>query len=124
MPAPTAPPDDEEAAIQCVAWAISRETAVIHNSHPHLVTESRTGLERSANAGMRARLGDQIVVESPTVGVMWRDGEVHDDGSPPYDVRRSDTGRVTLFFPDPDARIRHPWREACGGPLRDHADRA
>ncbi|GAA2439501.1 hypothetical protein GCM10010273_16530 [Streptomyces lavendulocolor] len=80
-------------------------------SHPHLVTESRTGLERNADRGTRARLGDQIIVEGPTVGVVRRDGEVvglhHDDGSPPYDVRWSDTGRVTVFFPGPDAHIRH-----------------
>ncbi|ATW47035.1 DNA-binding protein [Streptomyces peucetius subsp. caesius ATCC 27952] len=57
-----------------------------------------------------ARLGDRIVVEGPTVGVVRRDGEVvglhHDDGSPPYDVRWSETGRITLFFPGPDAHIR------------------
>lgn len=80
-------------------------------SHPHLVTESRTGLERNADRGTRARLGDQVIVEGPAVGVVRRDGEViglhHEDGSPPYDVRWSDTGKVTLFFPGPDAHIRH-----------------
>ncbi|MXM64686.1 DUF1918 domain-containing protein [Streptomyces sp. HUCO-GS316] len=60
---------------------------------------------------MRAHLGDQLVIESPTTGVTRRDGEIvglhHDDGTPPYDVRWSDTDEVTLVFPGPDAHIRH-----------------
>ena len=62
-------------------------------------------------SGMWARVGDQIVVAGPTVGESGRDGEIvglhHPDGTPPYDVRWSDTGRVTVFFPGPDARIKH-----------------
>ncbi|MBD0842021.1 DUF1918 domain-containing protein [Streptomyces sp. TRM68416] len=61
---------------------------------------------------MRARLGDRLVVESPTTGATRRDGEIvglrHEDGTPPYDVRWSDTHEVTLVFPGPDAHIRHP----------------
>ncbi|MFJ4621869.1 pyridoxamine 5'-phosphate oxidase family protein [Streptomyces sp. NPDC088812] len=64
---------------------------------------------------MRAHLGDRLVVESPSTGVVRRDGEIvglhHDDGTPPYDVRWSDTGDVTLVFPGPDAHV-HPG----GGP--------
>ncbi|MFC8358554.1 DUF1918 domain-containing protein [Streptomyces griseorubiginosus] len=60
---------------------------------------------------MRAQLGDQLVIESPTTGSARRDGEIvglrHADGTPPYDVRWSDTHDVTLVFPGPDARIRH-----------------
>ncbi|WP_375138024.1 DUF1918 domain-containing protein [Streptomyces sp. Act143] len=60
---------------------------------------------------MRAQLGDVLVVESPTTGVTKRDGEIvglhHEDGTPPYDVYWSDTDRVTLVFPGPDAHIRH-----------------
>ncbi|MCK8437251.1 DUF1918 domain-containing protein [Streptomyces sp. D2-8] len=60
---------------------------------------------------MRAQLGDQLVVESPATGVTRRDGEIvglhHEDGTPPYDVRWSDTGEVTLVFPGPDAHIHH-----------------
>ncbi|MGI5466616.1 DUF1918 domain-containing protein [Streptomyces sp. CA-132043] len=59
---------------------------------------------------MRAQLGDEIVVESATTGSRVRDGEIvglhRADGSPPYDVRWSDTGRVTLVYPGPDSRIR------------------
>ncbi|MEF2524747.1 MULTISPECIES: DUF1918 domain-containing protein [Streptomyces] len=61
--------------------------------------------------GFRAEVGDQIVVGGPTVGTPGRDGEVialhHPDGTPPYDVRWSDTGRTSVFFPGPDAHIRH-----------------
>ncbi|MER5461215.1 pyridoxamine 5'-phosphate oxidase family protein [Streptomyces sp. NPDC002668] len=60
---------------------------------------------------MRAQLGDQLVVESPTTGVTRRDGEIvglhHEDGTPPYDVRWSDTERITLVFPGPDAHVQH-----------------
>ncbi|MER6291909.1 pyridoxamine 5'-phosphate oxidase family protein [Streptomyces althioticus] len=60
---------------------------------------------------MRAHLGDRLVVESPATGVVWRDGEIvglhHDDGTPPYDVRWSDTDDITLVFPGPDAHIQH-----------------
>ncbi|MFD8524320.1 DUF1918 domain-containing protein [Streptomyces capillispiralis] len=60
---------------------------------------------------MRAHLGDQLVVESPATGATRRDGEIvglhHEDGTPPYDVRWSDTDDVTLVFPGPDAHIRH-----------------
>jgi transcriptional regulator with XRE-family HTH domain len=60
---------------------------------------------------MHAQLGDRLVVESPATGVTRRDGEIvglhHDDGTPPYDVRWSDTGEVTLVFPGPDAHVQH-----------------
>ncbi|MFG2859209.1 DUF1918 domain-containing protein [Streptomyces sioyaensis] len=60
---------------------------------------------------MKAHIGDQLVVESPTTGAMRRDGEIiglhHADGTPPYDVRWSDTDEVTVIFPGPDAHIRH-----------------
>ncbi|WP_416981317.1 DUF1918 domain-containing protein [Streptomyces sp. T028] len=60
---------------------------------------------------MHAHLGDQLVIESTTSGATRRDGEIvglhHADGTPPYDVRWSDTDEVTLVFPGPDAHI-HP----------------
>lgn len=66
---------------------------------------------------MKADIGDQFVVESPVEGMPARDGEVvglrHEDGRPPYDVRWSDTGRVDLFFPGPDAHVRP--HERAGG---------
>ncbi|MFD3733699.1 pyridoxamine 5'-phosphate oxidase family protein [Streptomyces sp. NPDC058632] len=61
---------------------------------------------------MRAHLGDHLVIESPATGATRRDGEIvglhHQDGTPPYDVRWSDTQAVTLVFPGPDAHILHP----------------
>ncbi|MBB1262117.1 pyridoxamine 5'-phosphate oxidase family protein [Streptomyces alkaliterrae] len=60
---------------------------------------------------MRAHLGDQLVIKSQRAGEPGRDGEIiglrHDDGTPPYDVRWSDTGDVTLVFPGPDAHVHH-----------------
>ncbi|MFJ3981906.1 pyridoxamine 5'-phosphate oxidase family protein [Streptomyces fungicidicus] len=59
---------------------------------------------------MRAHLGDQLVIESPATGATRRDGEIvglhHEDGTPPYDVRWSDTHEVSLVFPGPDAHVR------------------
>lgn len=67
---------------------------------------------------MRAHLGDQLVIESPATGATRRDGEIiglhHEDGTPPYDVRWSDTEEVTLVFPGPDAHIRHVEHEQPG----------
>ncbi len=64
---------------------------------------------------MRAHLGDHLVIESPTTGATRRDGEIvglhHDDGTPPYDVRWSDTDDVTLVFPGPDAHVSRPGHE-------------
>ncbi|MGY5052189.1 DUF1918 domain-containing protein [Streptomyces sp. 900105755] len=67
---------------------------------------------------MRAHLGDQLVIESPATGAARRDGEIiglhHEDGTPPYDVRWSDSGEVTLVFPGPDAHV-HPSPHAGPG---------
>lgn len=62
-------------------------------------------------AGLWAHVGDRLIIGGATVGDAGRDGEIvglhHADGTPPYDVRWSDTGRVTLVFPGPDARVQH-----------------
>ncbi|GAA1217902.1 DUF1918 domain-containing protein [Streptomyces aureus] len=78
---------------------------------------SRTSEEKRADlpssgpeatgTSMRARVGDEIAVRGNTAGVIARDGEIvelhHPDDSPPYDVRWSENGRVTLYFPGLDA---------------------
>lgn len=60
---------------------------------------------------MHARPGDRIVVRSRVIGGPVRDAEVleveHEDGSPPYRVRWSDDGHISLFFPGTDAYIDH-----------------
>ncbi|MFF9410608.1 DUF1918 domain-containing protein [Streptomyces anandii] len=66
-------------------------------------------------------MGDGIVVRGTTSGVVTRDGEVvgvhHPDGSPPYDVRWADSGRVTLYFPGPDACVRHLGHDPVAAPV-------
>ncbi|MFI9318169.1 DUF1918 domain-containing protein [Kitasatospora aureofaciens] len=56
-------------------------------------------------------MGDRIIVQGTRPGAAGRDGVIvglhHPDGTPPYDVRWSDDGRVTGYFPGPDARIHH-----------------
>ena len=60
---------------------------------------------------MFAAPGDRLVVRSQHVDGPVRDGEIlevrHDDGSPPYVVRWSDTGHEALVFPGPDAFVDH-----------------
>ncbi|WP_432012189.1 Acg family FMN-binding oxidoreductase [Streptomyces cucumeris] len=78
---------------------------------------------------MHAQVGDQLIVESPTTGAARRDGEIvglhHDDGTPPYDVRWSDSEQISLVFPGPDAHIHHLARErdpgASSGSVRKRA---
>jgi hypothetical protein len=58
---------------------------------------------------MHAFIGDRIVVRSTHLGGPGRDGEIIEveraNGRPPYRVRWSDSGRVTLFFPGPEAYV-------------------
>lgn len=58
---------------------------------------------------MKAAIGDRIVTASGVVGGVVRDGVVtecpHDDGSPPYRVRWSDTGEETLVYPGSDTIV-------------------
>ncbi|MGH3475648.1 MAG: DUF1918 domain-containing protein, partial [Nocardioidaceae bacterium] len=65
--------------------------------------------ERRKEAGMRAQVGDELIIDSRQVGLARRDGEILEvrgvNGEPPYLVRWSDDGRVTLVFPGPDARV-------------------
>jgi hypothetical protein len=58
---------------------------------------------------LHAAVGDRLVVRSIDGPV--RDAEIlevrHEDGTPPYLVRWSDTGHLALVFPGPDARVGH-----------------
>ncbi|MFD4511167.1 DUF1918 domain-containing protein [Streptomyces sp. NPDC058457] len=69
-----------------------------------------TGPE-ARGASMHAHVGDEIVVRGTGVGAVARDGEVvvlhHPDGSPPYDMRRADSGRLTVYLPGPGSCVRH-----------------
>lgn len=60
---------------------------------------------------MFAKTGDRLVIHGHHVGEPERDAEIlevrHDDGSPPYVVRWSDTGHEGLVFPGPDAYVQH-----------------
>jgi hypothetical protein len=69
---------------------------------------------------MKAAVGDRIVTASGVVGGPVRDGVVtecpHDDGSPPYRVRWSDTGEETLVYPGGDTVVAPEARAALGVP--------
>lgn len=65
---------------------------------------------------MYAAVGDRLVVRGHNVGEPVRDAEIlevhHEDGSPPYVVRWSDTGHEALVFPGSDAFVEHFEHEA------------
>lgn len=76
---------------------------------------------------MRASIGDRILIASNQLDRPVRDGKVVElrtpDGSPPYVVQWSDTGRTGLFFPGPDAHVQHlghavdaPFEQSPSGP--------
>ncbi|HEX4811401.1 MAG TPA: DUF1918 domain-containing protein [Nonomuraea sp.] len=54
-------------------------------------------------------MGDRLIVEGTYGGNTRREGFVvgveHADDSPPYQVRWLDSGRDSLVFPGPDARV-------------------
>jgi hypothetical protein len=60
---------------------------------------------------MFANVGDRLVIHGHHVGDPERDAEIievrHEDGSPPYVVRWTDTGQEGLVFPGPDAFVQH-----------------
>lgn len=60
---------------------------------------------------MQATVGDRISILRHDEHGVFRDGEIievtNPEGSPPYYVRWSDDGHVSLFFPGPDARVTH-----------------
>ena len=60
---------------------------------------------------LTAHPGDRVVIHRHRLGEPVRDAEILSalgpDGSPPFRVRWSDTGDVTLFFPGSDASVDH-----------------
>ena len=60
---------------------------------------------------MQAKVGDRIVIRGHHVGEPDRDCEILEvrgpDGQPPYVVRWGDSGHEGLYFPGPDAMVRH-----------------
>lgn len=60
---------------------------------------------------MHATAGDRIIIRGHHIGEPDRDCEVLEvrghDGEPPYVVRWEDDGREALFFPGPDAEVKH-----------------
>jgi len=62
-------------------------------------------------ADMHASVGDRIVVHGHRVGEPDRDCEVLEargaDGRAPFLVRWGESGHESLFFPGPDATVKH-----------------
>ena len=67
---------------------------------------------------MNAAVGHWLVVHGRTVDDTVREGQIvevpHADGSPPYMVRWTDTDRLSMVFPGPDAEVlSHPPHDAA-----------
>ena len=64
---------------------------------------------RGHDGSLHAAAGDRLVVNR--LHGSARDAEIlsvrHPDGSPPYEVRWSDTGHEALVYPGPDAVVQH-----------------
>lgn len=64
---------------------------------------------RGRDGALHASAGDRLVVQRLHGPV--RDAEIlavrHPDGTPPYEVRWSDTGHEALVFPGSDAFVQH-----------------
>ncbi|MEU9045725.1 MULTISPECIES: DUF1918 domain-containing protein [unclassified Kitasatospora] len=77
---------------------------------------------------MKAAVGDHIIIEGTRPGTTRRDGEIvalhHADGSPPYDVRWSDTGHIAVVIPGPDAHVRHDPRPGAEEPAQPGTTRS
>jgi hypothetical protein len=64
-------------------------------------------VHRPVSGDLRAKVGDRLVVRG--LHHPDRDAEIlevrHEDGTPPYVVRWSDTGQVGLIFPGPESFV-------------------
>ena len=60
---------------------------------------------------MKAAVGDEITISGHRVGESTRVGKIVEvrgsDGGPPYRVVWDDDGHTSLFFPGPDASVKH-----------------
>jgi len=61
---------------------------------------------------MKAAVGDRIVIASSVIDRPAREGKIvevrHPDGTPPFLVEWSESGRRALIFPGPEAHVVHP----------------
>jgi hypothetical protein len=64
-----------------------------------------------ADERLWAHPGDRLVIRHHHLGDSDRDAEILEalgtDSGPPFRVRWSDDGRVSEFFPGPDAYVEH-----------------
>jgi Domain of unknown function (DUF1918) len=68
-------------------------------------------VETARRLGMRASVGDRIVIKGHHIGEPDKDCEILEvrgaEGGPPYVVRWEDDGHEALFFPGSDASVQH-----------------
>ncbi len=68
---------------------------------------------------MRAKSGDWLVVEAPTLTASRREGQITEvrgaGGAPPYRVRWLDTGHEALVFLGSEARVLTPEEHRAAG---------
>jgi hypothetical protein len=81
----------------------------------------------SSRSILRAKPGDRLVIRGHHQGEPERDAEILEahgrDGTPPFTVRWSDTGRTSRFFPGADASVEHLARTPRARPRRTRSRR-
>lgn len=69
---------------------------------------------------MKAAVGDRIVIASSVIDRPAREGTIvevrHADGTPPFLVEWSESGRRALIFPGPEAHVVHTEQDPPGTP--------
>jgi Domain of unknown function (DUF1918) len=114
-----------------VRWEDGRETIVSPGSDASLSLPGREGEVRprpraktpaktpgpsrpqdQVEARLTAKPGDRLVVRAHHIREPERDAQILEvlgpNGTPPYRVRWTETGREGLLFPGPDAFVEHP----------------
>jgi len=113
-----------------IRWADGRETIVSPGSDASLSLPGRKEEDRprpraetpakargrisaqgQVGAGLTAKPGDRLVVRAHHIREPERDARILEvlgpNGTPPYRVRWTETGRESLLFPGPDAFVEH-----------------
>lgn len=88
-----------------------REESSAPEEPPSAEPEQPTALETPDKPRLHASPGDRLIIHGHHIGEPERDAEILDvrgaDGSPPFHVRWSDSGKESIFYPGSDARVEH-----------------
>ncbi len=123
-----------------IRWADGHESIIAPGSDaslPHAratprtpaapVAEKPAAESQEEAPRLSAAPGDRVIVRPHRLGEPERDGEILQahgpEGTPPFTVRWSDTGRTSRFFPGADASVEHLAAPAPRRPRRTRSQR-